>query len=391
MKLVRMMPAGLLLAAGVAISLWGEKLTVESLPNPAGDGSLQPNWSPTHDGGVVLSWVEPQKDGSLSLRYAVRKGSTWSAPRTIAEHRRFFRHPAEVPEVLAMDDGRWMAHWVEMPNEANEAEYVYVSSSTDGVHWTAPLMAHHDRSAVQHGLASMVGTGNGGASLIWLETPKGEDGPAYLMRTVVDAAGKEISEERLDDDVCACCPTTIVRTAKGLLIAYRDHTPDDIRDISVIRFENGHWSQPKNIYPDKWKLNACPTNAASVAAQGDHVAIAWYTGAQEPPKVEVVFSEDGGATFSKPAIVSTGHAFGYTSVALADDGSAIVSWLERKDDASARILVRHVTPGGGAVGPAAEVASGGRMALGYPRLSYSAAGTFVAWGNSKVQTARFEK
>jgi hypothetical protein len=277
-----------------------------------------------------------------------------------------------------------------MPNEANEAEYVYVSSSTDGIHWTTPLMAHHDRSAVQHGLASMVGTGNGEASLMWLETPKGEDGPAYLMRTIVDATGKEIREERVDEDVCSCCPTAIVRTAKGLLIAYRDHTPDDIRDISVIRLENGHWSQPKNIYPDKWKLNACPTNAASVAAEGNHVAIAWFTGAQDPPKVELVFSEDSGNTFSKPFVVSTGHAFGYSSVVLIDNGSAYVSWLERKDDGSARVMARYV-PTAGSMGPAVEVASGGRMALGYPRLSHSAAGTLIAWGNNKLQTARLAK
>jgi len=59
---------------------------------------------------------------------------------------------------------------------------------------------------------------------------------------------------------------------------YRDHTPEDIRDIAVIRFENGHWSMPKTLYADKWKINACPTNAASAAAKGERVAIAWYTG-----------------------------------------------------------------------------------------------------------------
>ena len=89
---------------------------------------------------MILSWIKPAKDGSYSLRY-VRRGAEWSQPQTVVARRRFFRQPAEVPEVAAADDHQWLAHWIEMPDEKNEAEYVYVSSSTDGAHWTAPLMA----------------------------------------------------------------------------------------------------------------------------------------------------------------------------------------------------------------------------------------------------------
>ena len=31
-------------------------------------------------------------------------------------------------------------------------------------------------------------------------------------------------------DVCSCCPTSVVNTAKGFLVAYRGHTPKDIRE-----------------------------------------------------------------------------------------------------------------------------------------------------------------
>ncbi|PWU10839.1 MAG: hypothetical protein C5B51_03690 [Terriglobia bacterium] len=375
---------------GVAVPAFGQKFTAETLANPAAAGSLQPNWSAASDGSVVLSWIEPGKNGLYSLRYAVRRGGAWSEARTIAENRHFFRHPAEVPEVMALNDKSWMAHWVEMPKETSEAEFTYVSSSTDGIHWTAPAIAHKDRSEVQHGLVSMVGSGNGEASLFWLETPKGEDGPAYLMRTIVNSAGLEIREERLDNDVCACCPTAVAKTAKGLLVAYRDHTPEDIRDISVIRFENGRWSLPKNVHADNWHINACPTNAASVAAKGDQVGLAWYTAAQDPPTVQVIFSSDGGSTFGKPAVVSTGHAYGYTSLTLDDDGSAIVSWLEQGKDNAARVLARAITAAGVA-GPVVQLAEGGRMSLGYPKLIHSSAGTFIAWGGSKMQTAQLKK
>jgi BNR repeat-like domain len=381
----------LLVAAALAVPALSQSFRAERVTNPSAKGSLQPNWSVAPDGAVVLSWIEPSANGSYALRYAVRHGSQWSEARTIASRRHFFRQPAEVPEVMQIKDRLWMAHWVEMPMEESDAENVYVSSSADGVHWTPPSVAHKDRSPVQHGLASMSPSGNDEVSVVWLEALHGEDEPTFLMRTIVNSAGKEVREERLDADVCSCCPTTIVRTAKGLLVAYRDHTPQDIRDISVIRFENGRWSQPKTLHADNWKLNACPTNAAAVAAKGDHVAIAWFTGAQDSPRVEIAFSADSGSTFSKPAIVSTGPAFGYTSVALDDDGSAIVSWLEKGGQAGTRVLVRRITPAG-AAGPVIQIAEGGRMALGYPRIVHSTAGTFVAWGDSKqIQTAQLKK
>lgn len=379
--------------AAACLALEAQALTTENLANPAGPGSLQPNWSVTPDGNAVLSWIEPAKDGSYTLRYAVHRASGWSEARTVAAQRHFFRHPAEVPEVEALSSQLWMAHWVEMPNEANEAEYVYVSTSTDGTHWTAPAMAHKDRSAVQHGLASMIASGDGEASIFWLETPQGEDGPGYLMRTVVNAQGKEMKEERLDPDVCSCCPTAVAKTAKGLLVAYRAHTPEDIRDISVIRFENGRWSPSKNLHADNWKLNACPTNAAAVAARGDRVAISWYTAANNSPKVQIAFSSDSGATFGKPVVVSTGRAFGYTSLAMDESGNAVVSWLE-EGGSSARVLAREVTPAG-TPGAVVKVAEGGRLALGYPKLFHSGSETLIGWGNaregSKLEIARLKK
>lgn len=379
-----------LIAALLALPAFGQTFTSAPLANPAGAGSLQPNWSTGPDGSAVFSWIEPAKDGSFSLKYAVRKAGAWTPASTVAAHRHFFHHPAEMPEVLALPNGHWMAHWVEAPEGGDDAEYVYVSSSVDGKTWTMPLQAHHDHSAVQHGLASMIANADGGASIFWLEALKGEDAPVSLKRTIVDATGKEIREEAIDTDVCGCCPTAVAKTSKGLLVAYRDHSKEDIRDIAVTRLENGKWSPGKIVSADNWEINACPTNAAAVAAKGDHVAVAWFTGAQDMPRELMAFSNDSGSTFTKPVTLSNGHAFGYTAMALDEDGGAIVSWLEQSPE-GARVLVRRVTPAGVA-GALVEVAKGGKMALGYPKVFHSGSDTFVAWGSSKqVQTASLAK
>ncbi len=384
----------IVLVLAVTLAAFGQTLKVESVPNPSAVGSLQAHWGTARNGSPLLSWIETLNDGSYVLRYAVRPGAEWSEPHTIIANRHFFRQPAESPSVISFADGSLLAEWVEIPPGSGEAEYLYVSASKDGIRWTPPVMAHQDRSPVQHALVSMVASGDREASLVWLEALKGEDAPSVLKRTVVSSDGKVLREESLDTDVCTCCPTSIVRTSKGLLVAYRDHTPQDIRDIGVIRFENGRWLPSKILNPDKWEINACPVNGASAAAKDKQVAIAWYTEGQDAPRTQLVFSIDGGATFSKPVPVSTGDSFGHVSVAPDDQGGAFVSWLEEgKGAEGVRLLVRQVSAAGVA-GTTTQAAQGSRSSIGYPRLLHAGSETWMAWGNSgagKIQTARLTK
>ena len=375
----------LMLAAAAAVA-HGQALKVEAAANPAPQGSIEAHWGMA-GGNPLLSWIEGA-NGSYQLRYSIRRGGQWSEPRTIVANRKFFRQPAESPSVVSFPGGGLLAEWVEA-EPGSEAEYIYVSASKDGVQWTAPVMANQDKSPVQHALVSMAVSGDREASLIWLEALKGEDDPSQLRRTLVSSDGKIIREELLEADVCTCCPTAIVRTARGLLVAYRGHTPQDIRDIAVKRFENGRWLPAKILNPDKWQINACPVNAASAAAAGNRVAIAWYTEGGDKPRVQLVFSSDAGATFTKPVLINTGDALGHASVALADDGGAVVSWIEEGEKAS-RVLARHVSAAG-MPGPVVEVAQGSEQSVGYPRLVQAGKETWIAWGNSangRVQTAR---
>jgi hypothetical protein len=378
-----------------ATAIAGQKIKVESLANPSGPTSLQAHWSMKFDGkpdlSPLLSWIELSKDGSSKLMYAARHGGQWSQPRMIVANRRFFRQPAESPSVVSFEDGTLLAEWVEVPEKESDAEYIFVSASKNGLQWTPPVMAHQDRSPVQHALVSMVVSGGREASLIWLEALQGEDAPAVLKRTVVSSDGKIVKEESLDRDVCTCCPTSVVKTARGLLVAYRDHTPANIRDIAVIRLENGRWLPSRTLHPDKWEINACPVNGASVAATANRVAIAWFTEADDDARTQVILSSDGGANFGKSIRVSEGNSFGHVSIAFDENAGTVVSWLEEGESGyGARLMVRAVT-NAGVAGPPVKVAEGSLAAIGYPRLLHAGRETWIAWGNSgtaKIQTAR---
>jgi hypothetical protein len=150
----------------------------------------------------------------------------------------------------------------------------------------------------------------------------------------------------------------------------------------VLRLEGGKWSASKIIYADNWEINACPVNAASASAKDARVAISWYTEANDKPKVQLVFSSDSGATFSKPVMINTGDTLGYASTALGADGGAFVSWIEEGAKSSS-VLVRYVSPAG-APGPVAKVSEGSRQSLGYPKLLHAGNETWITWGDPKI-------
>lgn len=195
-------------------------------------------------------------------------------------------------------------------------------------------------------------------------------------------------------DVCTCCPTSVAPTSRGLVIAYRGHNPQNIRDIAVMRYENGRWLPSRILHPDKWEIDACPVNGAAVAANAQRVAIAWFTEADDDARTQVKFSSDGGATFGKPIRVSDGNSFGHVSIALDDSGGAVVCWLEEGIGGyGTRLMVRAVTSTG-VLSLAGQVADGAKAAIGYPRLLKVGHETWIAWGNSgagNIQTARLLK
>lgn len=77
--------------------------------------------------------------------------------------------------------------------------------------------------------------------------------------------------------MCDCRQAALVRTARGLVAAYRDRSPREVRDVSVVRRDGGRWTRPVSSGNEGWEIHACPVNGPSLSADGDREALAWYT------------------------------------------------------------------------------------------------------------------
>ena len=358
---------------------------LHALSSPAATGSAEPRLAVGAD-GIAMSWLEARAGGGHRLRFALRDGARWSPPATIAEGDSFFVNWADFPSLRWQGGRRWAAHWMWKSGAGTYAYDVRLAfSEDDGRTWSAPVTPHRDDTPTEHGFASLVAE-PGGLRAFWLDgrnffgAPEdAAPGPDMTLRTaLLDSAGNLSEEVELDARACDCCATAAVGTDRGTLVAYRDRSPEEIRDIAVVRHEGGRWSAPALVHADGWKIPGCPVNGPAVDASADRVVLAWFTAAAETARVLVAWSADAGGSFTLPLRVDSGNPAGRVGVVMLPTRDAQVVWLEN-GERDARVCTRRVAMDG-TLGPTRVVVkTSAARASGFPQVVRSGDTLVFAW------------
>jgi len=386
-------------------------LAFAAVAAPSVDGAMAPQLRTAPDGSVLMSWIEPAADGRKALRWSRFRDARWSPAATIVTADNFFANWADVPSIIQLSDGRLAAHWLRKSASSTYAYHVAVSLSRDeGKSWSDPVAPHSDRSDTEHGFVTMFERTDGTLGMVWLDgrqmaAPEthgdrgaaasshdgghgdghGDTGAMTLRATTISREGVPALDVALDARVCECCPTTAAVTSKGVVAAFRDRGDTEVRDIGVARFDGRAWTTPTLVHADNWTINACPVNGPSLAARGERVALAWFTAANNAPRVSVAFSSDAGATFGQPIAISDTAAVGRVDAELLDDGSALVLWLEH-DPAKPTLRMKRAWPDGRTTASQIVTPLSTGRGSGYPRMALSGSTLVVAWTEPATTT-----
>ncbi len=367
-------------------------------PFSAPPGSMAPELTLGGDGRAYLSWLEPQGTGH-ALRFAVYDDAGWSSVRTVAHGDNWLANWADFPSVTALANGTLAAHWLRRRGEVSHAYDIALSFSRDGgATWDAPMTPHDDGTETEHGFVTLVPAGPDRLQMVWLdgrnmaghEESSAEMYSAMTLRFAeFDATGGLRVGAELDARTCSCCQTSAVNTPSGLLVAYRDRTQEEIRDIVTLHNRAGRWQEPAPVYRDGWHIDACPVNGPSLDARGQHAVVAWFSGAGDSPRVQVAFSMDAGKSFSKPVIVDGGRPLGRVDVVLVANDAALVSWVELAGD-HAQVKLRRVYRDGRMDMPETLVRVDPSRLSGFPRMARRNDEVLIAWteGDANAKQVR---
>ena len=324
-----------------AAALQGRTVPITSTGTPG-----QPNVAVDAREGFVVTWQE-RKDDTTTLRYAVisARGQSLRGGH-IASGKHWFVNGADFPSLVVLDNGDWVSYWLERVAGGPEAYNIRLVRSRDrGRSWSQPVTPHRDGTATQHGFVALVPAGDDRVLAVWLDGRRGEvagahtshdehEGVMTLRSAVIDRSGALSEETELDDSTCSCCQVDAARFAGRTVVAYRDRSPDEIRDISVLaRSANGAWSKPRTLHPDNWRIEGCPVNGPAVAVNGTRMLVAWTTAASGEMAAKYTIREwdqPGAATLFAPGAFMRGRLD-----AAAWQQGFLISWIGASGDAKA--------------------------------------------------------
>ena len=365
-------------------------LVIHASDSPTNGDSREPELNATHDGRIIVSWVEKIGEKRYALRASIHDDTGWSETHTVAQGDNWFVNWADFPSAIALRDGSLAAHWLVKSGNSTYAYDVNIARSNDGGKtWSRPIVPHRDNTQTEHGFVSLISLDDGRLGAVWLDGRNMKDmketdehAPAAESMTLryaaIDRNGNLSDEAELDNRVCECCQTSAAVTSDGPVAVYRDRSESEVRDIYIVRQVNGSWSAPQPVHSDNWQINGCPVNGPSVAADGRRVVVAWFTSVGDVPHVKIAFSNDSGASFSRPIRVDDGETVGRVDTLLLPDGSALVCWLSGNVEGGA-IKVRRIQPDGN-VGPASIIANTDiSRSSGFPRMARFGSQVQFAW------------
>jgi len=128
-------------------------------------------------------------------------------------------------------------------------------------------------------------------------------------------------------------------------------------------------------------------------ADGDAVSVAWFTAANDRPKVRAALSLDGGATFATVIDIDVEQPIGRVDIDFLDTKTIVVSWLRKGLDNKAEIVARSVLANG-IKGPVRIIAqTNNSRATGFPQMTRYGDDLVFAWTDTsdkpgRVRTAR---
>jgi hypothetical protein len=354
---------------------------------PVAQGAQEPSLYAMDDGRVFMNWTEPHGEG-FAVRTSIGDSTGWTKPQTAILSADLFVNWADFPSVAGFPDGTLAMHWLMENGQTNYDYDVNIALSSDGGRsWGDVIVPHRDGTQSQHGFATLLPTAQDQLTAIWLDGRNYDTGTAedaftdamQLRATTIGSDGSLSEDTLLDARTCTCCQTSAAVTDSGVvLVAYRDRTAEEIRDISVVRLVDGIWTEPATVHNDGWEIDGCPVNGPAIDTEGERAVVAWFTAALDNPVVKVAFSDDAGRSFGRTLRIDNGEAAGRVDVLLLGDGTALISWVEWTKAGEALIVCRAL-PEIGCSNRQVITLNDTPGVINFPSMVLAKDGVYIAW------------
>lgn len=283
------------------------------------------------------------------------------------------------PRIVGAMDGIWHISYAanEIHPELDKPALTshYTRSTDGGLTFEAPrrvsTLTNSDLSDMIHGgfmsaaaFQTITTASDGSVHLYWVDTRhmSPEESTGALYAAVSRDGGKTFGGdmEIFAANVCPCCQLMATASADAdVLLALRDVTADNVRQATVTRIgpDGSVKSDRVDIGTTPWQIEGCPLKPTAVAARGEAVFAAVYSGGEESPGVFFSSSMNGGTSFASATAAHADALVSDAPTVAVNDSHVLVAW-HGKTEGPRRVFYRMYDLTGAPVGGVEEIDSG---------------------------------
>jgi len=271
-------------------------------------GTHSPGLALTHDGRLLLSWVNSQRGRRHIFQfssYDLARQQWRGAPFTVVIGNSLVTADNNRPQMAASRDGALWAQWLQTSGQEGVRDLMFSRSRDGGANWDEPQMPYPDHFRHRNGHVAVWPRGDHGLGMAWLTWyVTGNPTKAVSLHTEANVQFVKLADTgwmvEAWDSGCAA-PTSAALTSLGPLLAFRGRTDDGAYDIHVVRRDDDDgWLEPVQVHADAARFSSCLDSGPVVAAHGEAAAVAWLTEEGGQWTVRMALSTDAGHSFSAP-------------------------------------------------------------------------------------------
>lgn len=340
-------------------------MQVAELASPTLPGAVGVSIAGASDRSVWLLWADRPKD-EIALRFSVLDATAkkWSAPNTIIKDGglfHLFEWPEAFPPVSLGGNGHATAVGFFGSAAHNlETAALFRQTVDGGKTWGRgePLSPEHAEDIEAVALVTLADNRVLAAWIDGRDYEKREQNVMQLFARILGESGPDIL---IDSSVPRISQVSLTAFPDGgALLAYHGRTEDNLTTVRTARFRGQMWDDSKPLDNDVGRATG-----PRVASDGGRVAAAWFTAADNDPRVLASYSPDAGARFLMPLRIDNGKPAGHVDILILHDGALLVSWIE--SDGS--VWLRRVTPDFAPDAPVLLAPAGATSVNTVPRLA----------------------
>ncbi len=343
---------------------------------------------------IQLSYVLSEQEQHNLLAFPIPPSENSTQTTVFQSGKEWFVNWADFPSIKYVDEGLhghvFFSHALEYSAGGTYDYDIKYSFRDDNGPLFIPRKLHQDTVSAEHGFLSSAQLPEGGLQVSWL------DG-RYTKQAGADAGAKKVAEQsddhghgaggamtlrtkaltdsvsvELDHRVCDCCNTATVATDDLVMVAYRDRSEHEIRDIGYVIKRTGtdEWSTPRLVHADNWEINGCPVNGPALAANGaGNIAIVWYTAPAD--RAQILFSRYDAAldAWQPPTLLDDNAPLGRVDLQLAEDGTAYATALTTRENIDDAFLTLWAIAPSGEVEREDLVSTSPARSSGFPKIA----------------------